>query len=371
MMKNKMSTVTVNLSERSYPIYIGEGILSEIGRLVKGLGLGSKILLVTNPKVKALYGHQILQSLSQAGFDVCTVEIPDGEEHKSLDSARLLYDAAFEHGLDRKCPVMALGGGVIGDLAGFVAATYMRGVPFIQVPTTLLAQVDSSVGGKVAVNHPKGKNIIGAFYQPKMVLADIQTLRSLPVREFNAGMAEVIKYGVIWDRDFFEFLENEHAAISELKTEQLMRIVKTSCQVKASVVEEDETEQGVRAFLNYGHTFGHAYEALTGYKKYVHGEAVAAGMVAAAATAVELSMLGADEKTRIENLVRLFSLPVDIGNLAPADIIASMQHDKKAVAGQVRFVLPEVLGKVTMVAGVSNDILVKVLLEQQSGRDFL
>lgn len=368
--EKNISTVKVNLGDRSYPIYIGEGILPQIGPLVKGLGVGSKILLVTNPTVNKLYGQEVIHSLREAGFDVCPVEISDGEGFKSLESARLLYDAAFEHELDRKCPVLALGGGVTGDLAGFVAATYMRGVPFIQVPTTLLAQVDSSVGGKVAVNHPKGKNIIGAFYQPRLVLADIGTLRSLPAREFNAGMAEVIKYGVIWDKEFFEFLEQEHAAISELKTDQLIRIVQTSCQVKARVVEEDETEQDVRAILNYGHTFGHAYEALTAYEKYVHGEAVAVGMVSAAAAAVELGMFDVQSKTRLEDLVRVFELPVRIGQLSPDDIIASMQHDKKALAGQVRFVLPEALGKVTIKSGVPNDILRRILA-QQSGIDLL
>lgn len=362
--RNELTTVHVDLGDKSYPIHIGENILPELGGYVKKLGVGRKIMVVTNPTVRVLYSQVVHDSLARAGFDVVTGEIPDGEEYKSLDSARILYDVAFENGLDRNCAVLALGGGVVGDLAGFVAATYMRGVPFIQVPTTLLAQVDSSVGGKVAVNHPKGKNIIGSFYQPKMVYADINTLRTLPEREFRAGMAEVIKYGVIWDYGLFHFLENCHRAVKSLKTEETVKVVATSCRIKARVVEQDETEQSLRAILNFGHTFGHAFEALTGYKKHVHGEAVAIGMVSAAITAVKLGMLAHQEAERIISLIKTFGLPIRFTGLQSSDIIESMYHDKKALAGKVRFVLPEVIGKVSIVPDVPEWVLEEVLNEQ-------
>ncbi len=357
-------TLKVNLGEKSYPIYIGEGILPWIGQYLKEMELGRKVMVVTNPTVGKLYGQTVLDSLKNEGFEVVRDVIPDGEEYKSLESAQILYDTAFNHSLDRKSAVIALGGGVIGDLAGFVAATYMRGIPFIQVPTTLLAQVDSSVGGKVAVNHPRGKNIIGAFYQPRMVYADITTLKTLPEREFRAGMAEVIKYGVIQDREFFEFLEKNHGNIKNLAVPELVRVVETSCSIKARVVEQDETEQNLRAILNYGHTFGHAFEALTGYKKYVHGEAVAIGMVSAARVAVRLGILDAREGDRIENIIRLFELPLTFGRLSPEEIIRTMHHDKKALGGKVRYVLPETIGKVRIVSDIPGDILYDILNEQ-------
>lgn len=362
-----ITTVNVDLGDKSYPIYIGGSILPKIGEYVQRLEVGRKILLVTNPTVYALYGQVVVGGLNKSGLEVVVGEIPDGEQYKTLESARSLYDTAFEHSLDRKCAVLALGGGVIGDLAGFVAATYMRGLPFIQVPTTLLAQVDSSVGGKVAVNHPRGKNIIGAFYQPKMVFADIDTLQTLPQREFRAGMAEVIKYGVIKDSGFFKFLENEQINIKKLSREEIIRVIETSCAIKAWVVEQDETEQGLRTILNYGHTFGHAYEALTGYKKYVHGEAVAIGMNTAAGVAVKLGMLSASDRTSILNLVRAFDLPVHFGLLKPEEIIESMSHDKKALAGKVRYILPEAIGQVKLVTDVPPKILYEVLDEQKKG----
>lgn len=360
--------VRVDLGKDSYPVFIGENILPSVGdflqKLPAGLQTGTKIMVVTNPTVYGLYGQTVLDSLAGAGFVPVLGEIPDGEKYKTLDSARTLYDIAFDNGLDRKCAVLALGGGVIGDLAGFVAATYMRGLPFIQVPTTLLAQVDSSVGGKVAVNHPKGKNIIGAFYQPKMVIADIKTLNTLAARELRAGMAEVIKYGVIWDREFFDFLEREQAAVTGLRAREIIRVVSTSCSIKARVVEQDETEQNLRAILNYGHTFGHAYEALTHYRTYVHGEAVAIGMISAAAAAVKLGMLSAGEQDQIRNLIRLYGLPEKFGQLAPEAVIESMYHDKKAVGGQIKYILPEAIGRVQIVSGLDRDILLDVLSQQ-------
>ncbi len=367
MEKSKsITTVKVDLGPKSYPIHIGANILPGLGDYVKRLGVGSRIMVVTNPTVGALYGRQVSDSLEAAGFETIVAEVPDGEKYKSLESAALLYDTAFTGGLDRSNAVLALGGGVIGDLAGFIAATYMRGVPFIQVPTTLLAQVDSSVGGKVAVNHPRGKNIIGAFYQPRMVFSDINTLYTLEDRQFRAGMAEVIKYGIIRDRDFFTFLEREAPAVRQLHIGTVIRVVETSCRIKAEIVAEDETEQGIRAILNLGHTFGHAYEALTGYSEFVHGEAVAIGMVSAARAAVKTGLLPEPDLARIERLIATYGLPCGFGNLDIAEIIESMYHDKKAVGGKVRYVLPETIGRAAIVPEISHEILKNVLQGQQN-----
>lgn len=356
-----LKIVKVELGERSYPIYIGQKILPQIGESLSSLDLGPKVLVITNPVVRNLYGEIVETSLKDAGFEIIVAEIPEGEEHKNLESAKFLYDIAFENRLDRHSTVLALGGGVIGDMAGFVAATYMRGVNFVQVPTTLLAQVDSSVGGKVAVNHPKGKNMIGAFYQPKMVYADIDTLTSLPEREFRAGMAEVIKYGVIWDEDFFVYLEKNHAEIKALSVEHIINVVERSCIIKADVVTKDEREESIRAILNYGHTFGHAYEALTGYSKFVHGEAVAIGMITAADVAVRMGFLTDIEKFRIEKLVTEFGLLSNFGDLDTQEIIASMQHDKKVESGKIRYVIPEKIGKVQIVKDIPREILIEAL----------
>ena len=343
----------VGLGRRHYPIRIGEQLLPALGPEVRARVRGFGALLVTNPTVGALYGPVVRRSLDDAGLKVFYVEIPDGEEHKTLDTAARLYDRAFAAGLDRDCPLIALGGGVIGDITGFAAATYLRGVPFVQVPTTLLAQVDSSVGGKVGVNHPRGKNIIGAFYQPVLVLADVGTLRSLPARELRAGIAEVIKYGVILDADFFAWLENNLERLLTKDAAALAYAVEVSCRLKAQVVEADETEQGFRQILNYGHTVGHAVEALTGYRALVHGEAVGLGMVAAARLAVLLGMLDAAHSRRIEALVRRAGLPTEIpAGLGAEELWATMARDKKARAGRVTFILPEAIGRVRIVPEV-------------------
>lgn len=360
-----MEKVNVDLGAKSYKIHIGENILPTLGKNLKNLVPGERLLLVTNPAVHELYGKTAVNSLEQAGYAVTVCEVPDGEQYKSSEMAARLYDSAFDAQLDRRCGVVALGGGVIGDLAGFVAATFMRGVPFIQVPTTLLAQVDSSVGGKVAVNHPRGKNIIGCFYQPRLVLSDIAVLRSLPVREFRAGMAEVIKYGIIWDTGFFEFLEHNQQRIKSMETHALQNIIKASCHIKARVVEQDETEQGIRAILNLGHTFGHALEALTHYRQYVHGEAVAIGTVSAARVAEKMGLLKPAENARIEALLNAFDLPVAFSGLAIDDIIAAMYHDKKVQAGKIRFVLPDAIGRAKVTAEVPPEILREVLASQQ------
>lgn len=360
-----MERVDVDLGAKSYKIYIGENILPDIGEKVRRLVTGNQLMLVTNPTVRELYGEAAVHSLEAAGYTVVVGEVPDGEQYKTPEMALKLYDTAFDARLDRQCGIVALGGGVIGDLAGFVAATFMRGVHFIQLPTTLLAQVDSSVGGKVAVNHPRGKNIIGAFHQPRLVLSDIAMLRSLPEREFRAGMAEVIKYGIIWDTDFFNFLEHNTERIKTKETRAMEHIVKASCFIKARVVEQDETEQGIRAILNLGHTFGHAFEALTNYRRYVHGEAVAIGMASAARVAVKRGLLKAAEAERIEALIRDFGLPVNFSSLSVDDIITAMYHDKKVLAGKIRFVIPDAIGRVKIMSDVPPEIIGEVLAAQK------
>lgn len=356
-----METIKVDLGDRSYPIHIGAGILPELGNYLKKLPVEKKALLVTNPTVNRLYGKTAADSLARAGFQVTVAEMGDGEEYKTLATAEKLYDQAFAAELDRKSPVIALGGGVVGDVAGFVAATYMRGVPFVQVPTTLLAQVDSSVGGKVAVNHPRGKNIIGAFYQPHLVLADINTLKTLPAREVRSGLAEVIKYGVIWSAEFFAWLEENVDALLKGEADALVYAVRESCRIKARVVAEDETEQGLRAILNYGHTVGHAVEALTGYTRYTHGEAVGIGMVAAARLAVALGMLTEPGRARIEALVRRAGLPTALpGDLATEGLLEYIYHDKKVTGGRLTFVLPEGIGRVMIEDDLDKDLLLEL-----------
>ncbi|SFH36172.1 3-dehydroquinate synthase [Desulfotomaculum arcticum] len=341
-----MKEVEINLGSRAYKIIIGGGELERAGGQVAGLFGGSKALLVTNPIVGALFAERVTASLKQAGIEAVVAEIPDGEEYKTLQSAEMLYDRAFSAGLDRHCPVLALGGGVVGDLAGFVAATYMRGVPFVQLPTTLLAQVDSSVGGKVAVNHPRGKNIIGAFYQPALVLTDPVTLHTLDNGEILSGLAEVIKYGIISDSAFFDWLEANIERVLALESDAIIHVIERSCLNKARVVEDDETEQGNRAILNLGHTVGHAIEAIAGYGRYRHGEAVSIGTAVAARLAVELGVLQASEEIRIKNLLLRTGLPVDVPkDLATVDMVRSMYGDKKNFGGQINYVLPTGIGK--------------------------
>ncbi|MGM0501819.1 MAG: 3-dehydroquinate synthase [Bacillota bacterium] len=358
-----MEEIEVDLGERSYEIKIGENILENLGDYLSELDIGNKVLLISNPLVDSLYGAEAAEAIRGAGFSVEKALIPDGEKYKSLATAEDLYDAAVEAGLDRSSSIVALGGGVVGDIAGFIAASYMRGINFIQVPTTVLAQVDSSVGGKVAVNHPQGKNLIGDFYQPKLVVADKKVLHTLEERELQAGLAEVIKYGVIWDQDFFSFLDDNQAEIMDLETEAIIKAVKTSCQIKAEVVEEDETEEGLRAILNYGHTIGHALEAVTEYQKYRHGEAVAIGMAAAARIAHKLDMISAQEVRMQEDLIADFGLPIKFKGLDHQKIIKALSKDKKVKNGVIRFILAERIGRVKILSNISQDIIREVLVE--------
>lgn len=341
-----METLTVDFGDRSYPIHVGAGIMERTGELLQQAGLRGKVAVITNPTVAQLYLDPIHEALVEAGFQVLPVLIADGEEHKTLKSLATIYDRLIAERFERKSCVLALGGGVIGDLAGFAAATYLRGVPYVQVPTTLLAQVDSSVGGKTAVNHEDGKNLIGAFYQPKLVLIDVTVLRSLPRRELVAGLAEVIKYGIIADPHLFELLEQKMEKIIGLERELLTQIIVTSCAIKARVVEADEREDDYRAVLNFGHTIGHALESATGYRQFLHGEAVGVGIVKAAALSVQQGFCDQRSFERVIKLVKKAGLPAEIPTgVSMQHLIQGMEVDKKAAGGKIKFVICEGIGK--------------------------
>lgn len=350
-----MEKIKVNLDDRSYDICTGSDILKDIGDKLKKFAFSPKSAIISNPTVYKLYGKKTLNAIKSAGFDVIPVIIPDGERYKDINTVQKIYGKLLKHRLDRKSAVIALGGGVIGDITGFVASTYMRGIHYIQIPTTLLAQVDSSVGGKTGVNHRLGKNMIGTFYQPKLVWIDIDTLNTLPRRELLAGLAEVIKYGVIWDYRFFEFLEKKREKIFDLDKKTLSFIIKRSCEIKADVVSKDERESGLRAILNYGHTIGHAVETVTRYKKFLHGEAVAIGMHLEARLSELQGLLNKNEVSRIKSLIEDYGLPSEIPlDLKPGALIASIQLDKKAEAGELKFILPEKIGKVRIQKGIDS-----------------
>lgn len=355
-----MRTIRVNLSANGYNIYIDKGIVEKIGELLVKEKEPCKTLLITDKNVEKIYGNAVLESLRREKFDVGLVSIDPGEEQKSLETAGVLYHACFDRKLDRNSLIVALGGGVVGDIGGFVASTFMRGIPFIQAPTSLLAQVDSSIGGKVAVNHPKGKNMIGSFYQPMAVFIDTGTLSTLPALELVAGLVEVIKYGVIKDEKLFEYIEESLHEIVQLNYEAILNIIATSCQIKANVVAEDEKEKHIRAILNYGHTIGHAIETLTDYKKYRHGEAVAMGMLYAAKIAVEMGLTDNTVYERQRALFTKMGLSLNPG-LDAGDMIKILYTDKKTVAGRLRFILPLRIGEVIISDKVTEDILYKVL----------
>ena len=345
-----MHVVKVELGARSYDILIGAK-LDKLGEEMGKLRFGQKTAVVTNPTVNRLYGQRVLKSLTAADFRAMPVEVPDGEQYKNLDWANAVFTALLINAFDRRSPLVALGGGVVGDLTGFAAASYMRGVPFVQVPTTLLAMVDSSVGGKTGVNHPMGKNMIGAFYQPRLVLMDLEALKTLPKEELLSGMAEVIKYGVIWDRELFDFLEKNREKILNLEEGPLGHIIRRSCEIKADVVSKDEREGGLRAILNFGHTVGHAVETLSDYRSR-HGEAVAIGMVYAAKLAHRTGLCDARVPERIEKLINAYGLPTSLSMMksrpTATQFMDMIQVDKKAEAGKVRFILPKKIGEVVI-----------------------
>ena len=341
-----MKTLTVNLGDRSYPIYVGDGILGRLGEFLQRAGLRGKVVVVTNPTVARLYLDPVNEILARAGFASVSVLVPDGEEHKNLDSLAMIYDHLVRARLERKSSVVALGGGVVGDLAGFAAATYLRGLPYVQVPTTLLAQVDSSVGGKTGVNHREGKNLIGAFYQPRLVLIDVHVLDTLPRRELVAGLAEVIKYGIIEDAELFHVLEDKIERLIHLDRELLIRVIATSCAIKARVVEQDEREDDYRAVLNFGHTLGHALEAATGYSEFLHGEAVGVGIAKATAISARQGFCDRRSLERIRGLIEKAGLPADLPkSVTVENLIQGLEVDKKSTGGKIKFVMCAGIGK--------------------------
>ncbi|MFC2017597.1 3-dehydroquinate synthase [Chloroflexota bacterium] len=356
-----MREVKVRLGSNSYDIYIGSGLLMQTAHRLKENGFAGKLVIVTNPIVRRLYGNALKRNLAQEGFKVAFLQVPDGEEQKSLELAGRLYNELANLYAERTTPILALGGGVIGDLTGFVAATYSRGVPLIQIPTTLLAQVDSSIGGKVAVNHGQLKNKIGAFYQPRLVISDISTLRTLPTKELSNGLAEVIKYGVIGDKEFFTYLEKNFDRIKSLDEEVLEEIVCRSSQIKARIVEKDERDSGLRNILNYGHTVGHAIESASDFK-VEHGTAVALGMLAAGRISNRLGLLGKNELARLKGIIQRADLATKLPNLEVTRIIQAIKHDKKILRGKIRFILPRALGNVFITDEVSLSLVEQVLV---------
>ncbi len=343
-------TVPVALGDRSYDITIQTGLLGDLGRRLVELGAKGHVGVVTDQTVGRLYGAAVGRTLKRAGLIVHLVTVPPGEQAKTLTWLGRVLDRLVEVRLERSSFLVALGGGVVGDLTGFAAASYLRGIPFVQVPTTLIAQVDSSVGGKTGVNHAQGKNLIGAFYQPRAVLIDPATLRSLPERERIGGLAEVIKYGVIADPEFFSFLEGQMAAVLKMEDDAIARVIRRSCEVKAEVVASDEREGDRRRILNYGHTIGHALETLGRYRALIHGEAVAIGMVQEASLAEALGYCDRDVVRRVRALVIAAGLPVRLPRCTERQLWAAMQHDKKVVQGRVCGVWPERIGRVRMAA---------------------
>ncbi|MFO1183123.1 3-dehydroquinate synthase [Ottowia sp.] len=357
--------VPIDLGERSYPILIGSGLLADPAAF-DAVAAGADALIVTNTTVAPLYGERLARALAPRHRRVYQLPLPDGEQHKDWATLNLVFDALLTHGADRKTVLYALGGGVVGDMTGFAAACYMRGVPFVQVPTTLLAQVDSSVGGKTAINHPLGKNMIGAFYQPLAVVCDLDVLKTLPARELSAGLAEVIKYGPIADMVFFDWIESHIDALRALDADALAHAVRHSCEIKAAVVGQDEREAGLRAILNFGHTFGHAIEAGLGYGAWLHGEGVAAGMVMAAHLSCELGLVDATFVQRLTVLIARAGLPVRGAVIDAHDnagrYLELMRVDKKAEAGEIRFVLIDSPGRAAVRA--APDALVRAVIDR-------
>lgn len=360
-----MRIVDVSLGKRSYQILIGAGLLARLGRQCARLGLNGRCAIISDTNVAPRYAAKASKALTAAGFTPVLITVSAGEKAKSLRTVQACYDQLAAHRLERSSFIVALGGGVVGDLAGFVAATYLRGVAFVQVPTTLLAQVDSSVGGKVGVNLRAGKNLVGAFYQPRLVVCDLATLASLPVREYRSGLAEVIKYGVIYDREFFERLERRMPPLLKRDSRMLAEVVARCCEIKAEVVGQDETESGMRAILNFGHTLGHALEAVSHYGKYLHGEAISIGQAAAARISSQVLGLPEAEASRIRELLAKAGLPAALKLRRGQDqqLLEAMRLDKKVSGGEVKFVLAQAIGKVKFGQRVPGPVLQRVLAD--------
>ena len=356
-----MRAVHLNLDQHSYSITIDQNILGNLGQWIKPETKSSKIAVIADEFVSKQYGDIVLKSLKDFKFDVRMIQVPPGEENKSLTWFSKIHDALIDHQMDRSSTLIAFGGGMIGDLSGFVAATFMRGISWIQVPTTLLAQVDASVGGKTAINHPKGKNMVGAFHQPSSVLIDVDTLHSLTKRDIVSGLVEIIKHGVIMDKSLFNLIEKNLAKILRLVPEVVIEIIAESCANKAYVVENDEKESGLRSTLNYGHTFAHALEVLTDYNTFRHGEAVAVGMNCAAQLSVNLGMLAPSELDRQNTLLQKAGLSIHIPRIQPQTFLEAMYLDKKANHGKLKLILIEGIGKVTMRTDIPDNEILKVL----------
>ncbi|MDO6544961.1 3-dehydroquinate synthase [Photobacterium sanguinicancri] len=357
-----MERINVNLGDRSYPISIGAELFNNPALFSSAIKSGQRVVVVSNETVAPLYADQVIATLASLECDVALLSLPDGEQYKTLETFNQIMSFLLEGNYGRDVVIVALGGGVIGDVVGFAAASYQRGVDFVQVPTTLLSQVDSSVGGKTAVNHPLGKNMIGAFYQPKAVVIDNYCLQTLSAREFAAGMAEVIKYGIIADYDFFVWLEDNIEKLQALDNKALCYAIARCCQIKADVVAADEKESGVRALLNLGHTFGHAIEAEMGYGNWLHGEAVSTGTVLAAHTAQRQGLMSSDDVARITALLQRAQLPTHIPESMDYDcFIKHMMRDKKVLSGQLRLVLPTAIGSAEVVTDVTESTLRDVI----------
>jgi 3-dehydroquinate synthase len=347
--------ISVRLGARAYDIVVERGALGTLGARLRGLGVGSRTALVSSPSVLRLHGKQALESLEAAGFTTVPVEVPDGEAAKTLTVAAQCWNALLEAGLDRTSTVVALGGGAVGDLAGFVAATFMRGVHLVHVPTTVLAQVDASIGGKTAIDHPRAKNLIGAFHQPRLVLTDPATLASLSEREFRSGLAEIVKHGIVLDAAYFAEVEASAATMLGRDLATLERVIAGSCRLKAAIVERDEREAELRHVLNYGHTIGHALEAVTGYSRWTHGEAVALGIVGEARLAERLGLTARATVERQEHLLTALGLPTRAGGIEADAVLAAIGRDKKSRDGRVPFVLAPAIGEFRLVYDVPGD----------------
>ncbi len=355
-----MRTLKVNLEDRSYPIYIGSDVSHDNELYSKHIS-SKKIALITNEQIADLYLSEISQTLN--AFDLKTLVLPEGETEKNLETVGKAVEFLSDNGIDRDSSIIAFGGGVIGDITGFVASSYMRGIKFLQVPTTLLAQVDSSVGGKTGVNINTGKNLIGSFYQPSAVIADTRYLNSLEPNRLSEGLAEVIKYGLIRDENFFKWLCKNTNRILALEPEFMAHLIERCCQIKAEIVSEDEREGSIRAILNYGHTFGHAIESLTDYSVYTHGEAVSIGMVMAASMAERMGMLSQADKKDITNLLESVNLPTKKPDLNSNDFLESMKRDKKVQDGEIRLILLESIGRAIISNDYPNEILMETISE--------
>lgn len=359
-----MKTVTVNLASRSYKILIANGLIDNAGKLIESHQISSRLVVISNPKVFDLYGERLMKSLLSSNLNVSFILIPDAEAYKDFFWSYHILSELLKLKLDRKSCLLALGGGVIGDITGFCASLYMRGIRFIQVPTTLLAQVDSSVGGKTGVNHPLGKNMIGTFYQPSLVIADIDTLKTLPQRELLCGIAEVIKYGIIKDTGLFDYLANHAQEILTLNTEALTHIITRSCEIKADIVSQDEQEAGLRAILNFGHTIGHAIETEGNYSRFLHGEAVAIGMHIASQIAYKAGLLSLKDVTKITSLLKAFDFNLSIpSDMSDASLLSHMMLDKKVQDGKLRLILPTKIGNVQIRKDIALELISKTIKE--------